>query len=210
MRGGGTWGISKPSCQFCCKSKTNPRLLKKSSQRKKFNTQGRKKKKEKNGCYTFYYSVISQGCWNKWLQIWGLTGGAVVNNLPANEGDTGSIPGWEDPLENETTTHSSILAWEIPWTEEPGGLQSVGLRQVGHDLVTEQTHHTDLVFLEARSLKWVSPGQNQGVGRAMLPPEAFGENPMPFPAARGCLLSLACGSFLVFKRLHSHLCFGLT
>ena len=37
-------------------------------------------------------------------------------------------PGWEDPHEKEMATHSSILAWEIPWTEEPGGLQSMGLR----------------------------------------------------------------------------------
>ena len=41
--------------------------------------------------------------------------------------------GWEDPLEKEMATHSSILAWEIPWTEEPGGLQSMGLQRVGHD-----------------------------------------------------------------------------
>ena len=50
-------------------------------------------------------------------------GGAVVKNLPANAGDTrdpGSIPGSEDPLEEEMATHSSILAWRIPWTEEPG------------------------------------------------------------------------------------------
>ena len=40
---------------------------------------------------------------------------------------------WEDPLEKEMATHSSILAWEIPWTEEPGGLQSTGLPRVGHD-----------------------------------------------------------------------------
>ena len=39
--------------------------------------------------------------------------------------------GWEDPLEEDMGTHSSILAWEIPWTEEPGGLQSVGLHRVG-------------------------------------------------------------------------------
>ena len=38
--------------------------------------------------------------------------------------------GWEDPLEKEIATHSSILAWEIPWTEEPGGLQSMGLERV--------------------------------------------------------------------------------
>ena len=41
--------------------------------------------------------------------------------------------GWEDPLEEEMATYSSILAWEIPWTEEPGRLQSMGLQRVGHD-----------------------------------------------------------------------------
>ena len=41
--------------------------------------------------------------------------------------------GWEDPLEKEMATHSSILAWRIPWTEEPGGLQSMELQTVGHD-----------------------------------------------------------------------------
>ena len=41
--------------------------------------------------------------------------------------------GWEDPLEKEMATHSSVLAWRIPWTEEPGGLQSMGSQRVGHD-----------------------------------------------------------------------------
>ena len=41
--------------------------------------------------------------------------------------------GWEDPLEEGMTTPSSVLAWRIPWTEEPGGLQSMGLQRVGHD-----------------------------------------------------------------------------
>ena len=46
--------------------------------------------------------------------------------------------GWEDPLEKEMATHSSTLAWRIPWTEEPGGLQSMGLQRIreGHDRVT--------------------------------------------------------------------------
>ena len=51
----------------------------------------------------------------------------VVKNYPANAGDikdVGSIPGSEDPLEEGMATHSSILAWRIPWTEEPGGLLS--------------------------------------------------------------------------------------
>ena len=46
--------------------------------------------------------------------------------------------GQEDPLEKEIAIHSSILAWEIPWTEEPGRLQSMGLQRVGHDLATKQ------------------------------------------------------------------------
>ena len=53
----------------------------------------------------------------------------MIKNLPANKGDTGSIPGQEDPLEKEMATHSSILAWEIPWTEEPGGYSSWGCRK---------------------------------------------------------------------------------
>ena len=47
--------------------------------------------------------------------------------------------GWEDPLEKEMATHSSILAWRIPWTEEPGGLQSTGSQRVGHAWATSLT-----------------------------------------------------------------------
>ena len=50
----------------------------------------------------------------------------MLNNLPTNAADVGLSLGQEDPLERETATHSSILAWEMPWTEEPGGLQSMG------------------------------------------------------------------------------------
>ena len=46
-----------------------------------------------------------------------------------------------DPLEEEMAVHSSILAWEIPWTEKPGGLQSTGSQRAGHDLATEHTCH---------------------------------------------------------------------
>ena len=46
--------------------------------------------------------------------------------------------GREDPLDEGMATHSSILTWRVPWTEEPGGLQSLGLLRVGHDLVTKQ------------------------------------------------------------------------
>jgi len=50
-----------------------------------------------------------------------------------NAGDLSLILGWEDPLEKKMGTHSSILAWKIPWTEEPGGLQSIGSQRVGQD-----------------------------------------------------------------------------
>ena len=62
----------------------------------------------------------------------GFPGGSVVKNLPASAGDTGSIPGQEDPLEKEMATHSNILAWKIPWTEEPGGLHYMGSQGVRH------------------------------------------------------------------------------
>ena len=57
----------------------------------------------------------------------------TVKNLPAVwETQVGSL-GQEDPLEKEMATHSSILAWKIPWTEEPSKLQSMGSQRVGHD-----------------------------------------------------------------------------
>jgi len=59
----------------------------------------------------------------------------VAVNPPVNAKEEMRVPslGWEDPLEEDTITHYSILAWRIPWTEEPGGLQSMGLQRVGHN-----------------------------------------------------------------------------
>ena len=56
-----------------------------------------------------------------------------VKNPPAKAGDSGSIPGRVDTLEEGMATHSSILAWRTPWTEEPAGLQSISLNRVKHD-----------------------------------------------------------------------------
>ena len=56
-----------------------------------------------------------------------------VKNLPAVQEIWVRSLGWEDPLEKEMATHSSILAWKISWTEEPGGLQSMGSQRIGHD-----------------------------------------------------------------------------
>ena len=57
----------------------------------------------------------------------------MVKNLPAVQESQAPSLGQEDPLEKEMATHSSILAWEIPWAEEPGRLQSMGSQRVGHD-----------------------------------------------------------------------------
>ena len=62
-----------------------------------------------------------------------LSGGSDGKESACNAGDPGSITVWEDPLEKEMATHSSILAWKIPWTEEPAGLQSNGLQRAGQD-----------------------------------------------------------------------------
>ena len=60
-----------------------------------------------------------------------------VKNLPALQETWVRFLGWEDLLEKEMAIHSSILAWKIPWTEEPGGLQSMGSPRVAHDLATK-------------------------------------------------------------------------
>ena len=65
-------------------------------------------------------------------------GGSVVKNPILKQEMQVQSLGWEDPLEKEMATHSSILAWRIPWTEEPGGLQSLGLQRAGDDLSTKQ------------------------------------------------------------------------
>ena len=57
----------------------------------------------------------------------------MVKNLPAMQETWVQSLGWEDPLEEEMATHSSSLAWRIPWTEEPGVIQSMGSQRVGHD-----------------------------------------------------------------------------
>ena len=70
-------------------------------------------------------------------------GGSEVKASASNVVDLGSIPGLgRSPGELEMVTHSSILAWRIPWTEEPGRLQSTGSQRVGHDRATSHTSHT--------------------------------------------------------------------
>ena len=67
------------------------------------------------------------------IPLWTSLVAQLVKNLPAMPETWVRSLGWEDPLEEGMATHSSILAWRIPWTEEPGGLQSMGSQRVGHN-----------------------------------------------------------------------------
>ena len=84
--------------------------------------------------------------------IHGLPCGAMIKNPPTDARDTGLIPGSGRSLEWEMATHSSILAWEIPGTEEPGGLQSMGSRRAGH---AEQAHTHTHTHTHAFNDSWV-------------------------------------------------------
>ena len=77
-----------------------------------------------------FYVAIGLPWWLKWYSI------CLQCERPGFdpwESNLGKIQGWEDPLEKEVATHSSTLAWRIPWTEEPGRLQAMGLQRVGHE-----------------------------------------------------------------------------
>ena len=65
--------------------------------------------------------------------IWTFLVAQMVKHLPTMRETRVQSLSWEDPLEKEMATHSSTLAWKIPWTEEPGRLQSMGSQRVGHD-----------------------------------------------------------------------------
>ena len=76
-------------------------------------------------CGNSFFHETSPWCQKDWV---------VAQMVSAcNAGDLGSIPGLGRSPEKEMATHSNILAWRIPWTEEPGGLQSMGSQRVGHD-----------------------------------------------------------------------------
>ena len=77
---------------------------------------------------------------NTFTVQWASLVGQMVNNLLAMQETQLQSLVQEDPQEKRMATHSSILAWRIPWTEEPGGLQSIGSQRVGHDWVTNTLH----------------------------------------------------------------------
>ena len=90
----------------------------------------------------------------------------MVKNPPAMQKTWVRSLGHEDPLEEDTATHSSILAWRIPWTEKPGRLQSVGSQRVGHDWAT-YTHTSDTKRQPTlQEAKWL---MTQGMGVRLIP-----------------------------------------
>ena len=84
-------------------------------------------------------------------------GGSVAKNLPAMQEMQFQSLVWEDPREKEMATQSSILGWEIPGTEKPGGLKSMGLQRVRHDLATKQ-HSFNMYFTKQVCQPLVSSG----------------------------------------------------
>ena len=86
--------------------------------------------------YSVIYRIRSPSWSRHWCWLHILRASLVaqrLKHLPAMQETWVWFLGWEDPLEKEMATQSSILAWRIPWTEEPGGLQSTGSQRVGHD-----------------------------------------------------------------------------
>ena len=84
-----------------------------------------------------------QSCWFNWPRASLVA--QMVKNLPAMQETWVWSLGQEDPLEEGMATHSSTLTWKILWTEEPGGLQSMGLQRVGHDWAAEHTHTSHFI-----------------------------------------------------------------
>ena len=115
-------------------------------------------------CEFVLFSEIGLGCLSEFqvfLQFWSILshylsfpGGSVVKNPLAKQETQFQSLGQKDALEKEMATHPSIPAWEIPWTEEPGGLQSMGLERVIHDWTSEhkptsfssQRHREEIVL----------------------------------------------------------------
>ena len=95
--------------------------------------------------------------------------------------------GQEDPLEKEMATHSSILAWEIPWTEEPGGLQSIGWQRVGHDWATKQQQR------ECTHRRRESEGITEAEGRVAWPQAKKFEQPPEDNRGKECVVPSSFG-----------------
>ena len=88
-------------------------------------------------------NIFSRACWPFMASLVA----QMVKNLPAMRETWVPFLDWEDPLQKGMATHSSILAWRIPWTEEPGRLLSMGSKRVRHNTVTDTFTFIDLMYL---------------------------------------------------------------
>ena len=117
-------------------------------------------------------------CINAYIyRIWASLVAQSVKNLPAVQETWVRSLGQEGPLEKEMTTHSSILAWRIPWMEEPGGLQSMRSQRVGHNWVTS-LHFTCSSVGKEFSCSIRDLGLIPGLGRS---PGEGNDNPLQYP-----------------------------
>ena len=110
--------------------------------------------------------------YRRWLVYIGFPGDSVEKHPPAKTGEAVLSLGGEDPLEAEMASNSSILAWRIPRTEEPGRLQSMELQRIRHDLATKQQQHSiQRVVRKERLGRWVSITQDaaHAAGEAQAP-----------------------------------------
>ena len=91
------------------------------------------------------------------LGLSGLPSGKEPTHNGGDSGDVDSVPGSEDPLEKGMATHSSILDWRIPWTEEPNGLQSIRLQRTGYDWSNLACMHADISYFLSIKVSYKVP-----------------------------------------------------
>ena len=102
---------------------------------------------------SFFFFLMFLSSKRSWLEV-----AQTVKWLPAVRETRVWSLGWEDPLEKEMATHSSTLAWKIPWTEEPGGLQSMGSQRVGHDCAASLWLHFHFPLTQCQLWSWTIKG----------------------------------------------------
>ena len=112
-----------------------------------------------------------------YIYYWAFLVAQSVKNLPAVQETRVWFLGWEDPLEKEMATYSSILAWQVSWTEEPGGLQYVGSQRVRHDWATNT--HLLTIFIIMQCICLVGfPGGSDGKESACSAGDPGQEDPL--------------------------------
>ena len=133
-----------------------------------------------------YYSSVSDDVFHQILQVsylWASLVAEMVKNLPAMQETQVWSLAWEDPLEKGMVTHSSILAWRIPWAEKPGGLQFIRLQRIRPDWATN-THKLFISWIQSLSCVWLFATPQHT--RLPYP------SPTPRACSRSCPLSQWC------------------